>query len=363
VTTTPYLELDLELALRRYQAVAQALAGSAVHYAVKANPDRRLLGVLSAAGSRFDVASPIEALACLTVGAAPGDLVYSNPVKRRDHVAEAAALGVRLFAVDSMDETRKIAETAPGSAVICRIATSGEGSDWPLSRKFGCSAPDAVRILWEAGRLGLDPAGVSFHVGSQQRDPSAWEAPIATSARIFAALRAHGLRPRLLDLGGGFPATYETGGPDISVYGAVIEAQLQRSFGADRPETLVEPGRGIVGDAGTIVATVLAVVERGGTRWVHIDAGVFSGLVETTDNAIRYRLETSVDGGGTGPCVLAGPTCDSVDVLYQQDPVRLPLSLREGDLVRIRSAGAYTTCYATAGFNGFAPMPTTITGS
>jgi ornithine decarboxylase len=124
----------------------------------------------------------------------------------------------------------------------------------------------------------------------------------------------------------------------------------------------VEPGRAVVADAGVLVATVLAVLRRGDTRWVYLDAGVFSGLVETLDEAIRYRITTSADGGTAGPCVLAGPTCDSADVLYQRTPVHLPLELAEGDTVRLMSAGAYTSCYSTVGFNGFAPMPTRIIG-
>ena len=148
--------------------------------------------------------------------------------------------------------------------------------------------------------------------------------------------------------------------PAITTYGDVVARHLAEAFGSVQPRTLVEPGRGIVGDAGAVVSSVLAVVHRGGVRWVHLDAGVFSGLVETLDEAIRYRLETSADGGPTGPCVLAGPTCDSADVLYEREPVHLPLALAEGDIVRLESAGAYTSCYSTVGFNGFDPLPTVV---
>ena len=357
-TSTPYLELDVSVAVQRYAALTAALPGTAVHYAVKANPHPRLLAELAAVGCRFDVASPAEVRAALRAGACPEDLVYSNPVKRRDHVAEAAALGVDLFVVDSLAETVKVAEAAPRSRVLCRIVTSGEGSDWPLSRKYGCSTYEAVEILVAAHELGLDAAGLSFHVGSQQRDPEAWGAPIAAAGRVFALLRNSGLDPRILDLGGGFPAEHDGTCPPPAEYGEAITRHLELAFGADRPETLVEPGRGVVGDAGTLVTSVIAVVQRGPVRWVFLDAGVFTGLVETLDEAIRYRLETTADGGTTGPCVLAGPTCDSADVLYEQHLVDLPHTLAEGDQVRLLSAGAYTTCYSTVGFNGFEPLPT-----
>ena len=358
---TPRLELSVGTAVTRYLALASALPGTAIHYAVKANPHPVLLRALAQAGCRFDVASPTEVRAALSAGAAASHLVHSNPVARRDHLAEAYSLGVRLFVVDSVNEVAKLADAAPGSSVLVRIVTSGSGSDWPLSRKYGCTVDDAVALLVEAGRLGLDAAGVSFHVGSQQRDPHAWAAPVSSAERIFAAVRAAGLRPWLLDLGGGFPARLDAEPQPVADYGRAIDRYLTEAFGDDRPQTLVEPGRGIAGDAGTVVTSVVGVVDRGGSRWVFVDAGVFTGLVETLDEAIRYRLETPGVAGTTGPCVLAGPTCDSADVLYETTPVWLPLSLAEGDELRIHAAGAYSSCYSTVGFNGFAPLPTIVT--
>ncbi|MEP6650959.1 MAG: type III PLP-dependent enzyme [Lapillicoccus sp.] len=357
---TPFLEVETAVVTKRLATLAAALPGVAIHYAVTANSHPDVLAAVVAAGGNFDVASPLEVRACLAAGATPDDLVYSNPVKRRDHIAESAALGVRLFVVDSLPEVRKVAEAAPGTAVVSRLVTSSDGSDWPLSRKYGCSVAQAVEALRLAAHLGLDPAGVGFHVGSQQRDPNAWRSPIAAAATVFEALRGEGLNPWLLDLGGGFPARHEGGIPPLSAYGAVIENQLDRSFGDHRPRTIVEPGRAVVGDAGALVTTVVGVVQRGDTRWVYLDAGVFTGLVETLDDAIRYRIETSADGGPTGPCVFAGPTCDSADVLYQVTPVRLPLDLAEGDIVRLESAGAYISSYSTGGFTGVDPLPVVV---
>ena len=213
-----------------------------------------------------------------------------------------------------------------------------------------------------AGRLGLDPAGVSFHVGSQQRNPHAW----ARADRVGrAGLRRRCAPPASTRGCSTWAAASRPGSTGSRCRSPTTAApstpQLTAAFGADRPRTLVEPGRGVVGDAGTVVTSVVGVVDRGGTRWVFVDAGVFTGLVETLDEAIRYRLETPGVTGPTGPCVLAGPTCDSADVLYETTPVWLPLSLAEGDELRIHAAGAYSTCYSTVGFNGFAPLPTVIT--
>jgi ornithine decarboxylase len=357
---TPYLDLDVSAAVTRFRRLRATLPGTAVHYAVKANPEPALLTALADAGCRFDVASPAEVRAALDAGAAPVDLVYSNPVKRRADIEVASRQGVRLFAVDSLEEIHKVAAAAPGSAVLCRIVTSGEGSDWSLSGKFGCSPRQAAHLLRSAATAGLDAAGISFHVGSQQRDPQAWDAPIGAAARVFASLGVEDCSRFQLDLGGGFPAHLEEDCPPLAAYGAAIETSLRRHFGDNRPRTLVEPGRAVVADAGTLVASVIAVVRRGGTRWVFLDAGVFTGLVETLDEAIRYRIRTSADGGPTGPCVLAGPTCDSVDVLYEKVPAQLPLAIGEGDTVRLMSTGAYTTCYSTVGFNGFAPLATRL---
>lgn len=358
--TTPYLQLDVPHAVAAYRRLAAALPGTALHYAVKANPEPSLLAALAGAGCRFDVASPAEITAALVAGADAGQLVYSNPVKRREDVRFAHGLGVSLFVVDSVGEVAKVADAAPGAQVLCRLVTSGEGSDWPLSRKYGCSTSESVEVLREAARLGLRVAGVSFHVGSQQRDPEAWAAPIAAAAMVFARLRTHGLDPWLLDLGGGFPTRLDDTCPAPEVYGAAIERHLVAAFGDRRPTTIAEPGRGIAAGAGVLVTSVIGVVERAGVRWVFLDAGVFTGLVETLEEAIRYPLTTDV-AGPTGPCVLAGPTCDSADVLYEQTMVELPLALAEGDLVRFGCAGVYVASYSTVGFNGFAPLSTVVT--
>lgn len=355
--STPSLSLCLEVIERRHSELAAALPGTTLFYAVKANPHPLVLELLCRLGVSFDVASPAEARAALEAGARRAQVLCSNPVQSRSAIAAEYASGVRTFVVDSPGELRKVAEEAPGATVLARLSTTGEGSDWPLSGKFGAPAEEVVHLLRGARTLGLRPAGVAFHVGSQQREPERWIDPIRTSAAIFDCLERSGERPWLLDLGGGFPGHHRDTCPPLARYGAVIEAALTDAFGPRRPTTIAEPGRSLVSDAGVLEAGVLGVAWRGGRRWVYLDAGVFNGLVETLDEAIHYRISTSADGGPTGPTVLAGPTCDSTDVMYRS--VELPLNLAEGDLVRFHSAGAYTTCYAT-GFNGFDPLPTRI---
>ena len=357
---TPYLALDVHHAVRQYSIITDAFGLGTVHYAVKANPHPHLVGELVRAGGRFDVASPAELDLCLQAGADVSQVIYSHPMKRRADIDHAHRRGVQLFAADSSAEIDKLAEAAPGAAVLVRLATTGAGSDWPLSGKFGCARTEVVRLLRHAAARRLRPAGVTFHVGSQQCDPRAWDAPIQAAAEILDELRVSGLRPWLLDIGGGLPAGHEGGHPGLNAYRDAIFSALDDHFGSRRPRLIIEPGRAVVGDAGQLMTRVIGVTWRGGRRWIYLDAGVYTGLVETLGEAIRYHLHTARDGDALGPAVLAGPTCDSVDVLYEKTPVMLPLTLVEGDLITFASAGAYTATYSTVGFNGFAPLPTVL---
>lgn len=359
---TPCLVLDLDVVRRRYAALRAALPDARVCYAVKANPDPDVVSELAALGSSFDVASPGEIDLCLSLGAAPESLSYGNPIKKAAHVAHAHERGVRLFATDSESDLDNIADAAPGSQVFCRLLVGDAGSRTPFGRKFGCTPDTAVHLLRRAADRGLDPWGVSFHIGSQQLDPVAWEHGIAAARRVFDGLAEYGIKPRMVNLGGGLPATYTQPAPVLDDYAARIELALEQQFGPDRPELLVEPGRHLVGDAGVLSSEVVLVTpdSSGEGRWVYLDVGRYNGLAETEGEAITYRIRTSRDGDPAGPVVLAGPTCDGDDVLYQHDRYELPLTLRPGDRVELLSSGAYTASYSSVGFNGFAPLPTYV---
>ena len=266
---------------------------------------------------------------------------------------------MRLFAVDCVAEVEKIARSAPGSRVFCRILCDGAGAEWPLSRKFGCDPLMAPGILEHAHRLGLEAYGVSFHVGSQQRNTGAWHAALATAAAIFRDLSERGIDLRMVNLGGGFPTKYLKEIPAVEQYGHAIIGAVHHHFGNRIPETIIEPGRGMVGGAGMIKAEVVLISQKSEddpVRWVYLDIGKFGGLAETMEEAIRYPIRTPKDGDAVAPCVLAGPTCDSADVLYEKEPYPLPISLEIGDELLIEGAGAYTTTYSTVWFNGFPPL-------
>lgn len=356
---TPYLAVDLDLVEARYRALASALPGVRLLYALKANPLPRVVERIAALGGGFDTASPSEIVQALAAGADPADIAYGNTIKKAADIAKAHRLGVRLFAFDSPGELDKLAVAASGAHVFCRIAVGGAGADWPLSRKFGCSPDEAVELLVAARPLGLEPWGVSFHVGSQQRDPHGWDAPIATAAEVFARCAARGVRLGMVNIGGGFPATLREPVPPPADYGAAIMAAVRDSFGSRAPDLVAEPGRGLVGDAGVIDTEVVLVAlkDHDGLRrrWVYLDIGKFHGLAETMEEAIRYPV-VSRRSGPDAPVVLAGPTCDSADVLYERSDYRLPTDLTAGDRLLILGTGAYTSSYSTVGFNGIAPL-------
>ncbi len=354
VHTTPALYIDLDVVAERHAELSAALPEFALHYAAKANPAPEVLSLLAGRGAAFDVASPAEIVACLQAGAAPADLSYGNTVKKAADIGFAYEQGVRLFTFDDGAELAKLTRAAPGATLCCRLATSGLGADYPLSSKFGCPPSDALGLLTAATVAG-HPVGVAFHVGSQQRDPDRWDAPLAAVGRLQARLAASGVELSVLNIGGGFPGSYRQPAAPIEDYGRAIADALDRHVRGP-VRLLAEPGRFLVADSGVIETEVVLVARRGDERWVYLDVGLFGGLVETLDEAIEYRIETSRDGGATGPVVLAGPTCDSVDVLYRSAGYQLPLALAAGDRVRLLSTGAYTATYSSVGFNGFPPL-------
>jgi ornithine decarboxylase len=332
-----------------------------VFYAVKANPAPEVIALLAELGCGFDVASPAEVELCIDGGVDPSRISFGNTIKKASAIRHAVDRGVSLFAFDSEDELGKLLAYAPGATLFCRILSDGSGADWPLSRKFGCQPELALDLLLSAHRAG-HPVGLSFHVGSQQREPSAWDRALAQVADLLAAMRAEDVEPELVNIGGGFPGRYVEAVPETSAYGGVIGRALERRLGPSVPRIIAEPGRYLVADAGVIQSEVVMVSRKARfdeQRWVFLDVGMFGGLAEVLGEAIHYPIRTPHDGagrGGLGPVVIAGPTCDSADILYEHTDYRLPLALQTGDRVELLSTGAYTLTYASVGFNGFPPL-------
>lgn len=345
----PFLLVDSNIIRQKTRRFMNAMPRVRPHYAVKANPDRRVLKTLIEEGAGFEIASIAELDLLLELGVPAAEIFYSNPIKSRAYLEYAAAKGVEWYVLDSVEELRKIVSVKPDAKMYLRIDTPNIGSDWPLAGKFGTHLADISHIIDEAARLGADLAGVTFHVGSQCRNPQNWRVGIERAVKVFSDMRTTGLNPRLLNIGGGYPVRHAKPIPAIEVIAEVINAAI-----ADLPEgiqIIAEPGRYLVSDSAYFVCQVAGTATRNGKRWMYWDAGMFGGIIEVTEG-LTYEILTDRTGNRV-PWSVAGPTCDSVDILMHD--VMLPADIQEGDLIYIPNTGAYTTAYAS-NFNGF-PLP------
>ncbi|MEV7024508.1 type III PLP-dependent enzyme [Kitasatospora sp. NPDC093558] len=367
---------DLDGIAAQYAALRAELPDAEVRFALKACPVDEVLACLAGLGAGFDAASPQEIAQALRTGAGAGRIHYGNTIKSDANIAEAYRLGVRDFATDSLEDVAAIAEHAPGSRVFCRLATTGEGALWGLSRKFGCSPEDAVRVLEAARAAGLTPSGLSVHVGSQQMTAEAWHTAIEALAAVVEALNWRGITPATINLGGGLPAlgVLDRRGrplyPPLDKMFAVIREGMDRlrELSSGPLEFLVEPGRHLVADHGAIRAHVARLSSRrqlDGSRadWLYLSCGKFNGLYEMDE--LQYRLEFPTHPGGQFVnAVVAGPTCDSDDAYRTTEDalVRVPRAIASGDPVWVHACGAYAAAYTTRGFNGFEPLPYSCIG-
>lgn len=359
---TPFLVIVLDRIRDKFVSFRKNFPFAKIYYAVKANPGREVLALLNNEGAYFDIASIYELNQVLDLGVVPERISFGNTIKKAKHIASAYAKGVRLFTSDCEADVKNLAQAAPGAKVFFRLLMDAvtSDSDWPLSRKFGCQPRMIFDLVLLAADLGLEPYGISFHVGSQQREIQAWDAALAQVVTILDWLEEKTIKLQSINMGGGFPADYLTKANTLDVYGEEIRRYLDSHFGNNLPEIYLEPGRGLVGEAGVLVSEVVLISKKSRTdlkRWVYTDVGIFNGLMETIDESIKYPIHVD-KGGASGEVMLAGPTCDSLDTLYEDFKYQLPLSLEIGDRIYWLSTGAYTASYSSVEFNGFPPLTT-----
>ncbi|BCG23045.1 ornithine decarboxylase [Pseudomonas tohonis] len=357
---TPFVVIDKQTIADAYDQLVGCFPFAKIYYAVKANPATEITELLRDKGSNFDIASIYELDKVMKTGVGPERISYGNTIKKSKDIRYFYEKGVRLFATDSEADLRNIAKAAPGSKIYVRILTEGSTSaDWPLSRKFGCNPDMALDLLILAKQLGLEPYGLSFHVGSQQRDIDVWDAAIAKVKVIFERLKEEdGITLKMINMGGGFPANYIQRTNALETYAEEITRFLKEDFGDELPEIILEPGRSLIANAGILVSEVVLVARKSRTaveRWVYTDVGKFSGLIETMDESIKFPIWTEKKGE-MEEVVIAGPTCDSADIMYENYKYGLPLNLASGDRLYWLSTGAYTTSYSAVEFNGFPPL-------
>ena len=362
---TPFLVVDLSRIKTKFEEMVELFPKAKIHYAMKASPAVEVIELLAGLGSNFDCASIYELDRVLSVGVEPERISYGNTIKKAAHVKYAYDKGIRLYATDSKADLQNIAEQAPGSKIFVRILVQGsETAEWPLSRKFGCHPDMAIDLLVQAKQLGLEPYGISFHVGSQQKDVAAWDDALAKVKYMSDWMKyEEGIKLKMINLGGGFPTNYISEVNPIKVYADEINRYLAEDYAdeEDMPEIILEPGRSLVGGSGVLVSEVVLISRKSRTdltRWVYTDVGLFQGLIETLGEAIKYpvytpKMETSTDAGTV---VLAGPTCDSTDIMYEETNYKLPQELEIGDRIYWLTTGAYTNSYSSVEFNGFPPL-------
>jgi ornithine decarboxylase len=352
----PVLLLDREKVREKASLIGANIRNSRVFYAVKANPDVETLKLVEGLGLGFEIASEGELKVLSMLGVKPGRIISSNPVKSLKFLGMAASYGLGNFAYDSPAEVGKLASFLPGSSVYLRLSVPNEGSEWPLSRKFGVELDDALGLLLYAGEKGLDPAGITFHVGSQCVNKYNWNAAIYKARELWEMAGKKGLKLRVLNIGGGYPINYTKSVVGVESIEKNIDRLLAENF-PEETEVFIEPGRAVVGDAGVFVSSVIGKARRGEEDWIYLDVGVFNGLMESV-GGIRYSyvLEQTGRGRKKGRYVIAGPSCDSFDVIDREVPLPEP---EAGDLILILSAGAYTVSYASE-FNGFSIPETTL---
>ncbi|HWR88900.1 MAG TPA: type III PLP-dependent enzyme [Dissulfurispiraceae bacterium] len=348
----PYLLIDRDIVRGKVLLIGKKIRNSKVFYAVKAHPDVAIVDFLNTLGIGFEIASEGELDILASLGVAPERIITSNPVKSPRFLEQAVAYGMKSYAFDSAAEVEKLARYAPGAGVYVRLSVPNEGSEWPLSKKFGVETDEAAELLLAAGDRGLAPLGITFHVGSQCNNVYNWSTAIDKAKEVWEAVERTGLKLKILNIGGGYPIRYRKNVASVENIEQKISKSLSQKF-PDDVEIHIEPGRSVVGDAGIFVSTVIGKARRGDENWLYIDVGVFNGLMESI-GGIKYQY---VVGSRSEPVrwTIAGPSCDSFDVIDRD--VLLP-EPEVGNRILILSSGAYTISYASE-FNGFS-IPKTI---
>jgi ornithine decarboxylase len=352
---SPLVILDCERVRVQFRKLKRALPRVDLHYALKPLPHPAVVETVLAEGGFLDLATTGEVQLVQRLGVNPARCIHTHPIKRPEDIANALEFGVRLFVADNPDEVRKFAHLADRAELLLRVSFRSPGAVVDLSRKFGCDPENLLALARLAAGLGVRVRGLSFHVGSQTRDAAKHVEALAACAKLLAAARREQLGVfDTLDIGGGFPIDYAEPVQDISRFCAPLRAALAKL--PRRVRVIAEPGRYIVGPCAIGVASVMGRAQREGHWWYYLDDGLYGAYSGQLFDHARYPVEPLRDAVERLPSVLAGPTCDSIDVIAEN--LMLPL-LKVGDLVVGRAMGAYTWASATE-FNFF-PKPTVVT--
>jgi len=350
---TPFLLMDGEQIEKKVAVIGKNINNSKVFYAIKANPSIEVIKFLNRRRMNFEIASEGELELLSSLKVSPKRIITSNPVKSFRFLEMAAKYGVGYYAFDSRDEVEKMAAIVPGAMVYVRLSVPNEGSEWPLSRKFAVEMDQALELVLHAKDKGLDPVGLTFHVGSQCTNAANWQTALYKAKALWDMAEKNGIRFRVLNIGGGYPIKYTKDVVNIEEIEKKVNGLINELFprGID---IFIEPGRAVVGDAGIFVSRVIGKARRADEDWLYIDVGVFNGLMESV-GGIKYTYLVEESEGRKKQWTVSGPSCDSFDVIDTNVTLHEP---QVGSLILVLSAGAYTVSYASE-FNGFS-IPNTV---
>lgn len=353
--STPLLLIDKEKVIEKISMIGKNISNSKVFYAVKANSDVKIVKLIDRLGLGFEIASEGELNLLSSLGVDSKKIISSNPVKSDGFLKMARSYGINYFSFDSIDEVDKLAKLAPRCNVYVRVSVPNEGSEWPLNKKFGAEVNDSVALLSYANDKGLNPVGITFHVGSQCTNIYSWNTALDKAKALWDLAEKEKIKLGVLNIGGGYPINYTKNVVKIEAIEKNINNLIYEKF-PENIKIFIEPGRAVVGDAGIFVSSVIGRARRADENWLYIDVGVFNGLMESVGGIkYSYLVESSKGIRHKKKWNIAGPSCDSFDIIDKGLMLPEP---EVGNLVLIFSSGAYTTSYASE-FNGF-PIPKTI---
>jgi len=351
---SPLVILDCERVRVQYRKLRKALPGVDLHYALKPMPHASVVNTIVAEGGFLDLATTGEVQLVERLGVAPDRCIHTHPIKRPQDIVNAIKFGVRTFVADNPDEVRKFTRHTADAELLLRVSFRSPGAVVDLSRKFGCDPEGVLELARLAAELGIGVRGLSFHVGSQARDSAKHVEALQSCVKLMAAARREKLGTfDTLDIGGGFPIDYAQPVEDISRFCAPLRAALGKL--PKRVRVIAEPGRYIVGPSAIGVASVMGRAMREGHWWYYLDDGLYGSYSGQLFDHARYPVEPLRDSEERLPSVLAGPTCDSIDVIAEN--LMLP-ELKTGDLIVGRAMGAYT--WASASEFNFFPKATVV---
>ena len=346
--TRAKLLFDGSRLISNYQRLQKALPTFKLAYAIKANSHENIIRILAEEGSCFETASFNEIAYLLSLNVPAERIIFSNPVKVPSSIDDALEKGVDIFTFDSIEELEKF-HNKPNAKLVLRLEVPSVGAMWPLNKKFGC--PEALwkPLFQRMQEKNYSLAGITYHVGSQCENINTWNEAMATVYQAIKLSHTYGLKPYLLNIGGGFPIELGRPIPMVEDIGSLLYTHLKtwESEGIHITHLFAEPGRFLVGSAGVLETTIVGITSRTECRWVFLNSGIFAGMLESIDG-VKYPI-ASTGAGAVEEVMLCGPSCDSIDKLYKTN---LP-SPKDGDVIYFYGTGAYTSVYSCQFFNGF----------